>query len=291
MCVLPVQLDHLPNDGTALAPLLTDIGRLKRVRGREGESVAALRFRAAWSALAFGTPLEEVAATELAAAAAHIALGAVDAAALAEAGVALADRRLIYERAAAKALDPMEPRLSAALHRLADATDAPEPPPFAADLAAETLVPPRRLPPVAITEFDPFDPPPAAPPPAEETLGEHSWTVAVLGALLSRARGEPLGDPFLLGLSHHLGADALDQLPDPLAKRCRSVAAQNTSPDTPVGAAFAAAHVIDRVLQQRYHANDAGLSLSDAGAAEELVGHGPLSPFDVEVLNRMGLAF
>ncbi len=289
----PVPVHRLPPDADALTPLLADLSALKRLRGAAGESFAAYRFRAAWAALADGVAPAEVAATELVVAAAQLSFGTVDAAAMAEAGVAAAERVAIHREAAERALGPLEPPLRDALDRVAEAADegtGPHVPRFADRLAAAPTAPVRPLPPVLVTEFDDFDAPSEVPPVPDETVGEHSWFVAVAAGLLARARGDDIAAPVLLALAHHTEADDLDELDAALGEGCRDLLA-DPGPDTAAGAAFAAAHIVDRVLQQRHYANDAGLSLLDAAAVSDLVGHGPLAAFEAAVLRHMGLAF
>ena len=149
-----------------------------------------------------------------------------------------------------------------------------------------------------------------------ENHAEHCWAVAVYGALLADGVGADPGDAFLLGLAHHLhnavlpdagfagemllGAHLepvlerltereLATLPDALADRVRELLACRADADTPVGAAFHAADVLDRVLQCHHHARAAGFTADQALVDLELVHAGPVADYHHAVLAAAGL--
>lgn len=293
----------------ALAPLFAEVAELKRVRSAQsdGRSLADLGFRRAWAALIGGADPAEVAATELAFAAAHVALGPVDAAALAEAGVPVADRRTIYRRAAERALGALDDATTAALDRIAAELPAPRKVPRFVDLLSAQ---PRAG---AVSADAPrlvLSP--------EEMHSEHCWATAVIAGLVQRSCDEDPAPAFLTGLAHHLhnaylpdggfAAEvllddhlaaifatlterALAECPQSLAATIRDLLARKDDIGSVNGRAFNIADVVDRVLQQRHYANVAGFSLSDAMDTRELVHPGPLQAFQFSVLSHLGLAF
>ena len=291
------------------AALFAEIAELKRVRSAQsaGRSLADVGFRRAWARLVAGDDAEAVAATEIAFAAAHVALGPVDAQSLELAGLSVEDRRDVYRRAALRVFDPLDETLTLALEGLASATEPPgEVPRFVELLCAQ----PRAG---AVSAGAPrlvLSP--------EEMHSEHCWSTAVIAALIQRARSEPAGDALLLGLVHHaanahlpdggfaaevLLSDELERIfitliekslaevPSELADDCRRVLKEQHRTSSSLGTAFNAADVVDRVLQQRHYANLAGFSLSDAMDTRELVHPGPLQAFQFAVLSEIGLAF
>ena len=149
-----------------------------------------------------------------------------------------------------------------------------------------------------------------------ENHAEHCWAVAVYGALLADAVGADPGEAFLLGLAHHLHnavlpdagfagetllGDQLDPvldrlterelatLPDALAQRVRGLLACRADAATPVGRAFHAADVLDRVLQCHHHARAAGFTAEQALVDLELVHAGPVADYHRAVLLAAGL--
>ncbi|MCF3936493.1 hypothetical protein L1787_24180 [Acuticoccus sp. M5D2P5] len=211
---------------TDLAPFFAEVAELKRVGSDlwEGRSLADARFRRAWAALVAGASPQRVAFTELAVAGAHVSFGNVDGTTLTEAGVSAEDRRVIYHRAAERALGPLEPPFDDAIESLADGFTAPVPvPEFVTRLSSQQRVgPPKpvKRPPPPPRAFDPevdglfddhvgeapaFDAMEdlADPFEAEERQSEHSWTTAVIAGIIQRWRNEPIWPAVLLGLVHH----------------------------------------------------------------------------------------
>ncbi len=149
-----------------------------------------------------------------------------------------------------------------------------------------------------------------------ENHAEHCWAVAVYGALLADDLEADPADAFLLGLAHHLhnavlpdagfagemllGAHLepvlerlaereLATLPDALAARVRALLPRRADAATPVGRAFHAADVLDRVLQVHHHARAAGFTADQALVDLELVHAGPVTDYHHAVLAAAGL--
>lgn len=149
-----------------------------------------------------------------------------------------------------------------------------------------------------------------------ENHAEHCWAVAVHGALLADDLGADPGEAFLLGLAHHLHnaalpdagfagetllGDALEPLverlterelatlPGALAERVRGLLALRADADTPVGRAFHAADVLDRVLQVHHHARAAAFTAAQALDDLDLVHDGPVVGYHRAVLAAAGL--
>ncbi|MGH8909450.1 MAG: HD domain-containing protein [Egibacteraceae bacterium] len=217
--------------------LLEELGDLKRVRvaGRDG-SLAEQAFRRAWGALAAGTPPEEVAQTEIAAAVAATRLGGIDAAVLRAGGLAPGEIEAVLRRGLAAVAAPLDLStrqwLDEGLRRPPPAGGTGTAPP-PADRARTTPPPADR----ARTTPPPADRAGTTPPPADragttppfvealiaqpragatcpgrprlmleppESHGDHCWAVAVYGGLLAPRFAADRGEVFLTGLAHHL---------------------------------------------------------------------------------------
>jgi 5'-deoxynucleotidase YfbR-like HD superfamily hydrolase len=149
-----------------------------------------------------------------------------------------------------------------------------------------------------------------------ENHAEHCWAVAVYGGLLADVVGADPADAFLLGLAHHLHnavlpdagfagemllgthlepvVDRLTErelaaIPGPLQARVRTLLAHRVDAHTPVGRAFHAADVLDRVLQCHHHARAAGFTAEQALVDLRLVHAGPVAAYHHEVLAAAGL--
>jgi len=283
-----------------------EIGDLKRVHvaGRPG-SLADHAFLRAWSALVAGEDPTTVAEAECAAAVAGARLAGLDGAVLRDAGLSAEDAREVRARAIDEVGSALPPDLRA---RLAGAPD-PTGDPAQAPAFAVTLVDQPRAGATA-----PGRPRLIVEPP--EDHGEHCWAVAVYGALLAGSVGADLGEAFLLGLAHHLHNVALPDagfagevllgdhlepvierlterelatLPTVLADRIRLLLVARADADTPLGRAFHAADVLDRVLQVHHHALAAAFVASDALVDLELVHVSPVSAYHDAVLAEAGL--
>ncbi|MDD7938005.1 HD domain-containing protein [Actinomycetospora lutea] len=294
----------------AVPGLFREVGDLKRVRTADADgSMAARAFVRAWSALVAGADPVAVADAETAAAVAGARLAGVDAAVLADAGLDGDAVTTVLRRAIDEVADGVVHPATLAWLRAAPAAGSPagsavELPAFVDALCrqprAGATAPGRaRL---------------IAEPP--EDHGEHCWAVAVYGALLAEDHGADRGDAFLLGLAHHLHNAALPDagfagetllgehldgvvdrlteralatLPDDLAGRVRSLLAARADADTPLGATFHAADVLDRVLQTHHHARAASFTVREALDDLELVHASPVQEHQNAVLAAAGL--
>ncbi|MEJ2888576.1 hypothetical protein [Actinomycetospora aeridis] len=291
----------------AVPGLLREIGDLKRVRTADAESSMASRaFVRAWSALVAGADPTEVADAEAAAAVAGARLAGIDAGVLAAAGLDAGQAQDVLRRAVDEVAEGVVH--PATLERLRSA-----PPPAVATVGAPAFVDALcRQPRAGATA--PGRARLIAEPP--EDHGEHCWAVAVYGALLAEDHGADRGEAFLLGLAHHLHnavlpdagfagetllgehldgvvdrltEDALATLPDDLAVRARLLLAARADADTPLGATFHAADVLDRVLQVHHHARAAAFTVREALDDLELVHASPVQEHQNAVLAAAGL--
>ncbi|MEH1164033.1 HD domain-containing protein [Micromonospora sp. CPCC 205539] len=301
----------VPADRLAAVPtLFREVGDLKRVRVAHATGSAAQRaFVRSWAMLVAGADPNAVAARECAAAVAGARLGGLDAERLTACGLTTGQSAAVLDRAIGELAAALHPgttrRLRDALPDLTagDAPQAPVPS-FVTTLCAQpragATAPGRsRL----VVE------------PAENHA-EHCWAVAVYAALLAHDTGADPGEAFLLGLAHHLhnarlpdagfageqllGAhldevvDRLTQvelvaLPERLAERTSAVLAHRASADTPLGQAFHAADVLDRVLQVHHHARAAAFTADQALVDLALVHDGPVTDYHRAVLRAAGL--
>ncbi|TDQ52778.1 HD domain-containing protein [Actinomycetospora succinea] len=291
----------------AVPGLFREVGDLKRVRTADAEgSMASRAFARAWSALVGGADPTAVADRETAAAVAGARLAGIDAAVLAEAGLdgdaaGVVLRRAVDEVAAGVVHPATLDRLRAA------------PPPAGAAVALPAFIDALRRQPRAGATAPGRARLIAEPP---EDHGEHCWAVAVYGALLAEDHGADRGDAFLLGLAHHLHnavlpdagfagetllgehldavvdrltARALGELPGELADRVRPLLAARADAETPLGATFHAADVLDRVLQVHHHARAASFTVREALDDLELVHASPVQEHQNAVLAAAGL--
>ncbi len=290
-----------------LRPLLQEIGDAKRVRtaGAPG-SLCERAFGRAWARLVDGEEPERVALSETAAAVARARLAGIDGPVLRRAGLtseqALDVLRRGYDEVADAVPSGVRDRLRDALP---DVRPAAGPPP---GLVAALNAQPRA------GATAPGRPRLVVEPP--ESHGDHCLTVAVYGVLLAPLVGADPVVPFLVGIAHHLHnvtlPDAgfagevllgehlapvldelerqeLDRLPQALGDRLRGVLGLRADAGAPESQAFHAADVLDRVLQQRYHAAAAGFTLEHALEELELVHEGPLQAYGLQVLAEAGL--
>ena len=304
----------VPRGLEAVAGPFREVGDLKRIRVAHADGSAALRaFVRAWAALVDGADPGAVAAAECAAALAGARLAGVDAAVLREAGLAPDEAVGVLGRAVdevARGLPPATREWArAALPGLVAGTGGGD---TGADGLPAFVGALCRQPRAGATA--PGQPRLIVEPP--ENHAEHCWAVAVYGALLADGVGADPGDAFLLGLAHHLhnavlpdagfagemllGAHLepvverltereLETLPAALADRVRGLLACRADADTPVGRAFHAADVLDRVLQCHHHARAAGFTAEQALVDLELVHAGPVTDYHHAVLAAAGL--
>lgn len=297
----------------AVPELFREIGDLKRVRVAHAEgSVAQRSFVRSWKSLVAGTDQGRVAALECAAALAGARLAGIDAEVLLAGGLPAADAVEVLDRAVRQVAGGLHPAALDRAHRI-----LPELVECATGSTSDRNLPPFvgalcRQPRAGATA--PGRPRLLVEPP--ENHAEHCWAVAVYGALLADDLGADPGEAFLLGLAHHLHNAALpdagfagdtllgDQLaalvhrlterelatlPALLATRVRALLALRADSDTPVGRAFHAADVLDRVLQVHHHARAAGFTVEQALVELELVHAGPVTGYQHAVLAAAGL--
>ncbi|GAA4774454.1 hypothetical protein GCM10023200_03680 [Actinomycetospora chlora] len=291
----------------AVPGLFREVGDLKRVRTADADgSMAARAFVRAWSALVSGADPTAVADAETAAAVAGARLAGIDAGVLADAGLDVAAVRDVLRRAIDEVAEGVVHPETLARLRAAPPTEAGSvaPPAFVGALC--------RQPRAGATA--PGRPRLVVEPP--EDHGEHCWAVAVYAALLAEDHGADRGEAFLLGLAHHLHnavlpdagfagetllgehldgvvdrltERALASLPGDLAARVRPVLAARADADTPLGATFHAADVLDRVLQTHHHARAAAFTVREALVDLELVHDSPVQAHQNAVLDAAGL--
>jgi 5'-deoxynucleotidase YfbR-like HD superfamily hydrolase len=290
-----------------------EVGDLKRVRVAHADgSVAQRSFVRAWSALLGGADPGRVAAAECAAALAGARLAGVDADVLLRAGLTPDDAEAVLARALEEVSGGLHPaardRARRALPELVDAAQAPAPPVAPPAFATALCRQPRA------GATAPGRPRLVVEPP--EDHGEHCWAVAVYGALVADDVGADPGEAFLLGLAHHLHNAVLPDagfagevllgehlepllaqlterelaaLPPALGTRVRALLERRADAATPVGRAFHAADVLDRVLQVHHHARAAGFTAEAALVDLELVHAGPVTDYHHAVLEVAGL--
>ena len=290
-----------------LTPLLRELADLKRLRAAHlPRSVACDLFERGWLALAAGVPTLDVARVITAEAVAAARLGAIDAAVLRAAGLEEGVLIGILGRSFDEVSSALAPSLAGALRSaLGQTLDRAERAPRFLDLLA-------RQPRAGATKrgqprlvLDPL-----------ENHAEHSVMVAVSGVLVSAEYGADPAEVFLAGMSHHLhnallpdagfageellGRDlvalcetsrrqALIELPPSLAGSVERLLLEVLKAETPTARAFHAADVIDRVLQQAWHARAASFTLEHAMNEMDIVHAGPIQSFHREVLSSIGL--
>ena len=297
-------LDSATSQAMGLAsfvPLATELGDLKRVRDASSpDSVATRLFRRAWSALAIGENPAEVAFGTSADAVAAARLGGIDREVLLGTGLSDADATTILERSFDEVAAPIDRVLALQLrNRLGHSFR-----PGAAPEFAEALI---RQPRAGAT--CPGKPRIVLEPP--EGHGDHCLVVAVLAVILSSRFDADPATVFLAGMAHHLHnarlpdsgfageillgehlgpvmqrllARELATLPGPLAVVTASALANIADASSPVGRAFHAADVIDRVLQMRHYDQVARFTVDQALDDMDLVHAGPTQNFHYAVL-------
>jgi 5'-deoxynucleotidase YfbR-like HD superfamily hydrolase len=289
-----------------LKALFGEIGDLKRLRsaGRQG-TIATRLFRAAWSELAAGAPVPEVARRITAQALAAARLGDLDRPLLIEAGLPPAEVNRVLCRAVEEVSLPVPEPLRSALVA-AIAVPGPggsgELPRFVGALEDQPragVTCPGR--PRIVLE------------PAENHA-EHCLVVAVYGVILAPRYGADPAAVFLAALAHHLHnagmpdagftgemllgdhlgavmdhfiADALASLEPGLRRRVVEARECLADAETPEGRAFHAADVIDRVMEIGQHLRAASLTMEVVLGEMALVHDGPVKPFHDRVLAEM----
>ncbi len=233
-------------------------------------------------------------------------LGGIDADVLRTAGLGAADVQAVIGHALEIASAPLPESLMSALRHavLNPLTDRDPGLPFVEKLARQPRSGATK--PGAPRLF--FD--------APESHADHSLGVAVTGVLLAHHYGADSGIVFLTGLCHHFhnadlpdagfaGEEALGPLLDTVFGNLRNRVLQELPPhlhdqirhtftllpsaDARESKAFHAADVLDRVLQQKHHADAAAFTLAHAMDELELVHAGPVQSFHHHTLREAGL--
>ena len=300
-------MDALPGSSLAsLIPLAAELCDLKRIRDASSPDSLALRmFRAGWAALTAGQPVEQVGLHVTAHALAAARLGGIDGAVLQSAGLTADESTDVLRRGFDEMAGPVASVLATRLRAcLGDALWTGAVPGF-----AEALI---RQPRAGAT--CPGKPRIVLEPP--EGHGDHCLVVAILACILSPRYGADPAGAFLAGMAHHLHnahlpdsgfagemllgdhllpimerlfARELATLPPAIATATRAALDQISDAETPVGRAFHAADVIDRVLQMRHFEQVARFTTSQALEDMDLVHAGPVRAFHQAVLQDAAL--
>ncbi len=299
--------DSLPGSSLAsLTPLAAELGDLKRLRDASNpDSLASRLFRRGWAALAAGQPTREVALETTADAVAASRLGGIHRFVLESAGLTADEAGEILRRAFDEVAGPIPPAFATHLreHLGAALWSGPAP------AFAEALI---RQPRAGAT--CPGKPRIVLEPP--EGHGDHCVIVAVLACILAPRYGADPAAAFLAGMAHHLHnahlpdsgfagemllgdhlgplmerlfARELATLPPALAAATSDALALIRDAGNPVGRAFHAADVIDRVLQMRHYDQVAHFTTSQALDDLDLVHAGPVQAFHHAVLRDAAL--
>ena len=297
-------LDTVTGQALGLAgfvPVATELCDLKRVRDATSpDSLATRAFRRAWAALAMGDNPAEVAFCISADALAAARLGGIDRGVLLGTGLSNSEVTAILERSFDEVAAPIDAALAHQLrNRLGQVFQSGAAPEF-----AEALT---RQPRAGAT--CPGKPRIVLEPP--ESHGDHCLVVAVLATILSPCFDADAATAFLAGMAHHLHnahlpdsgfageillgehlgpvmqhlfARELATLPKSLAAVTASALENIQDASTPVGRAFHAADVMDRVLQMRHYDQVARFTVDQALDDMDLVHAGPTQSFHYAVL-------
>ena len=301
-------LDSVPGQAglSSLVPLAAELCDLKRVRdASSADSLASRMFRRGWGALLAGQDPAAVAGQTTADAVAAARLGGIDRGVLALAGVDSDAATVVLVRSFDEVAGPVD---AAWCERLRGQLGQPYHP-GPAPAFAEALI---RQPRAGAT--CPGKPRIILEPP--EGHGDHCLVVAVLAALLAPRYAADPAMAFLAGMAHHLHnavlpdsgfagemllgthltpvmqrlfARELATLPEPLRVTTATALAAIPDASTPVGQAFHAADVIDRVLQMRHYDQVARFTIDQALDDMDLVHAGPTQAFHQAVLRDAGL--
>ena len=299
----PVALDKpAALDGLAfLVPLAVELCDLKRVRDAYGsDSLASRMFRRGWAALLAGQDPAAVALQTTADALAAARLGGIDRGVLASVGVPGGETTAILVRSFNEVAGPVGSGLCGHLRPQLGRPYHPGPAPA----FAEALIHQPRA-----GATCPGKPRIVLEPP--EGHGDHCLVVAVLAAALAPRYGADPATAFLAGMAHHLHnaalpdsgfageillgdhlapilqrlfAQELATLPEPLRGTVAAALAHIPDASTPVGQAFHAADVMDRVLQMRHYDQVARFTVDQALDDMDLVHAGPTQAFHQAVL-------
>lgn len=290
----------------AFVPLAVELCDLKRVRDASSpDSLASRMFRRAWAALLAGQDAADVALRTTADALAAARLGGIDRGVLAVAGIEGDAATAILLRSFHEVAGPLDAGLCGPLRAQLGLTYQSGPAP---DFAEALIRQPRA------GATCPGKPRIVLEPP--EGHGDHCLVVAVLAAALAPRYGADPATAFLAGMAHHLHNAALPDsgfagevllgdhlapvlqrlfarelatLPQPLRGTTEAALAYIPDASTPVGQAFHAADVMDRVLQMRHYDQVARFTVDQALDDMDLVHAGPTQAFHQAVLRDAGL--
>ncbi len=290
-----------------LTALIAEAADLKRIcTADSSHSLATRLFSRAWKSIIAGSPLEKVALHITATAVTGARLGGIDAEVLRSGGLYEHQVAEVLHRAFDEIADALEPVMAAALRaQLGEPLyAAARTPRFVKQLAAQPRAgatkpgQPRLI-------LDPT-----------ENHADHSLMVAVNAVLLAPVYNADPAEAFFAGLIHHLhnaglpdagfaGEEllgehlstvfrvfreaAMAEVPEELHALARGLFREIAQPDTSVSQAFNAADVLDRVLQQSWHARAAAFTLEHAMDEMEIVHAGPVQAFHHHVLREAGL--
>ena len=300
--------DSLPSRPTlaGLASVAAELGDLKRLRdATSSDSLATRLFRRCWGSLVAGQPIHEVALVGTGSAVAACRLGGIDRSVLEMAGLTSDEAGAVMVRG----LDEMGGSIDAAL--VAQLRQHLSIPLWSGSVPAfaEALI---RQPRAGAT--CPGKPRIVLEPP--EGHGDHCMIVAVLACLVAPRFGADPGQAFLAAMTHHLHnahlpdsgfagemllgdhlgpimqtlfARELATLPADLAAASRAALDLIGMADNPVGRAFNAADVIDRVLQMAHYDQVAQFRTAQALDDLHLVHAGPVQAFHYDILRDAGL--
>jgi len=286
---------------STMVPLAVELCDLKRVRDASSpDSLASRMFRRGWAALLAGQNPALVALQSTADALAAARLGGISRDVLADVGVHGADADAILSRSFYEVAGPVDPALCTALKRHLGQPYHPGPAPA----FAEALICQPRA-----GATCPGKPRIVLEPP--EGHGDHCLVVAVLAAALAPRYSADPATAFLAGMAHHLHNAVLPDsgfageillgehltpilqrlferelatLPELLRGTVASALAHIPDASTPVGQAFHAADVMDRVLQMRHYDQVARFTVDQALDDMDLVHGGPTQAFHQAVL-------
>lgn len=308
---------HLDDDAlAALTPLIRQLVDLKRVRtaGTAPMSLAERLFQRAWTALADGAALNDVAHHVAARALVATRLGGVDAGVLRTHGLSDAERTDVLAEALRDAAAPVDDALAERLLRAAVEDEAPS---WSETDDAHDPVPLfvsrlRDQPRAGVT----YPGKPRLMLAPTESHADHCALVALAGMLLAPAAGADPAQLFLVGLAHHLhnamlpdaghAGDvllgehrtaledaarerALDELPDALRAPVEDALAVPATYDPPAAHAFHAADALDRVLEIEWHARTARFTMDVALDDYHLVHEGPEQALQLQALRAAGI--
>ncbi|WP_119069829.1 hypothetical protein [Rubrobacter indicoceani] len=294
-----------------LTPLFGEISDLKRLRvAHFPDTLSDAAFRRSWAALLSGEDPESVALSETARAVAAARLGGIDRNVLKRGGLSDAEAEEILLRSFDAFEDVVPERTARRLRAALLVGKGVGPNPAGLPGFVEAL---SRQPRAGCTRPGRarlvLEPP--------ESHADHCQTVAVYAVLLCERFEAKPGEAFLAGLTHHLHnagmpdagftgemmlgerlpavvasftEESLGQIPGQLRDVVEDILQRITDAEDPLGRAFNAADVMDRVIQMKHYAREAAFTLDQALGEMDLVHDGPVKEFQESVLAASGLS-